>query len=57
MDLVYYVYYSFRKHCNLCFTAPPTALQKIAFKQPNVAIYKFPFLLLPAIIVPLVFII
>jgi len=34
----------------------PTAFQQIAFEQPNVAIYKFPFLLLPAIIVPVVLI-
>lgn len=34
----------------------PTVFQQIAFEQPNVAIYKFPFLLLPAIIVPLVLI-
>jgi hypothetical protein len=33
-----------------------TAFQLIAFEQPNVAIYKFPFLLLPGIIVPLVLI-
>lgn len=34
----------------------PTVFQQIAFNQPNVAIYKFPFLLLPGIIVPLVLI-
>lgn len=34
----------------------PTVLQLIAFDQPNVALFYFPFLLLPAIIVPLVLI-
>ena len=34
----------------------PTVFQQIAFNQPNVAIYKFPFLLLPGIITPLVLI-
>ncbi len=34
----------------------PTILQQFAFEQPNVAMTKFPFLLLPAIIVPLVLI-
>lgn len=36
--------------------AIPKAFQQIAFEQPNVATYKFPFLLLAEIIVPLVFI-
>ena len=34
----------------------PTILQKFAFDQPNIAVMKFPFLLLPAIIVPIVLI-
>lgn len=34
----------------------PTVLQQFAFDQPNVAVTKFPFLLLPVIIVPLVLI-
>lgn len=34
----------------------PTALQQLAFEQPNIAVMKFPFLLLPAIIVPIVLI-
>jgi len=34
----------------------PTVLQQFAFEQPNVAVMKFPFLLLPAIIVPIVLI-
>ena len=34
----------------------PTVLQQFAFDQPNIAMTKFPFLLLPAIIVPLVLI-
>lgn len=32
----------------------PTIFQRIAFEQPNEAVFFFPFLLLPAIIVPLV---
>jgi hypothetical protein len=32
----------------------PTAIQQIAFDQPNTAVMQFPFLLLPGIIVPLV---
>ena len=32
----------------------PTPLQQLAFDQPNVAIFYFPFLLLPAVVVPLV---
>lgn len=32
----------------------PTVLQQFAFEQPNVAVMKFPFLLLPAVIVPIV---
>ena len=32
----------------------PTAIQQLAFDQPNTAVLQFPFLLLPAIIVPLV---
>ncbi len=34
----------------------PTVLQQFAFDQPNIAVTKFPFLLLPVIIVPLVLI-
>lgn len=34
----------------------PTVLQQFAFEQPNVAMTKFPFMLLPTIIVPLVLI-
>lgn len=34
----------------------PTALQQVAFNQPNIAVMKFPFLLLPAVIVPIVLI-
>ena len=34
----------------------PTAFQQFAFEQPNIAILKFPFVLLPGIIVPLVLI-
>lgn len=34
----------------------PTVIQQMAFEQPNIAILKFPFLLLPVIIVPLVMI-
>lgn len=34
----------------------PTVLQQFAFEQPNIAIFSFPFLLLPGIIVPLVLI-
>jgi len=32
----------------------PTVLQQFAFEQPNIAVMKFPFILLPAIIVPIV---
>ena len=38
------------------FLSAPTVLQQFAFDQPNVAVMKFPFLLLPVIIVPLVLI-
>ncbi len=34
----------------------PTIFQQFAFEQPNIAVMKFPFLLLPAIIVPIVLI-
>jgi hypothetical protein len=34
----------------------PTVLQQLAFEQPNIAVIKFPFLLLPEIIVPIVLI-
>ena len=34
----------------------PTVLQKFAFDQPNIAVMKFPFLLLPSVIVPIVLI-
>ncbi|MEE9572915.1 MAG: hypothetical protein V3W20_07705, partial [Candidatus Neomarinimicrobiota bacterium] len=34
----------------------PTTIQQFAFEQPNTAVLNFPFLLLPGIIVPLVFI-
>ncbi len=34
----------------------PTVLQQFAFEQPNIAVMKFPFILLPAIIVPIVLI-
>lgn len=34
----------------------PTVLQQMAFDQPNIAVLRFPFILLPAIIVPLVLI-
>ncbi|MEM7086872.1 MAG: hypothetical protein AAF489_11860 [Bacteroidota bacterium] len=36
--------------------ATPTVIQQVAFEQPNVAVLKFPFLLLPGIIVPVVLI-
>ncbi len=32
----------------------PSAMQQFGFEQPNIAVMKFPFLLLPAIIVPIV---
>ena len=32
----------------------PTVLQQFGFEQPNVAVMKFPFLLLPTIIIPIV---
>ena len=32
----------------------PTPLQRLAFNQPNVAIFYFPFILLPAVVVPIV---
>lgn len=34
----------------------PTVLQQFAFENPNIAIFNFPFILLPAMIVPLVLI-
>ena len=42
---------------NIIITAlisTPTVFQQIAFEQPNLAMFRFPFLLLPGIIVPLV---
>jgi hypothetical protein len=38
----------------LAFFSAPTALQKIAFEQPNIGIIHFPFSWLPTFIVPLV---
>jgi len=38
----------------LAVTTMPTVLQQFAFEQPNIAVMKFPFLLLPAVIVPIV---
>lgn len=38
----------------LAITTMPTVLQQFAFDQPNIAVMKFPFLLLPAVIVPIV---
>ena len=38
----------------LAVSTMPTVLQQFAFEQPNIAAMKFPFLLLPAIIVPIV---
>jgi hypothetical protein len=35
--------------------ADPFPFQQIAFDQPNIAVLSFPFNLLPAVIVPLVF--
>lgn len=32
----------------------PTVFQQFGFEQPNVAVYQFPFILLPGIVVPLV---
>ena len=32
----------------------PTPLQQLAFDQPNIAIFYFPFILLPAVVVPIV---
>lgn len=40
----------------LAVFSTPTNLQQFAFNQPNIAVMKFPFLLLPAIIVPIVLI-
>lgn len=34
----------------------PTKMQMLAFEQPNIAVLKFPFLLLPTVIVPIVLI-
>ena len=34
----------------------PTIVQQFGFEQPNTAVLNFPFLLLPSIIVPLVFV-
>lgn len=34
----------------------PTVFQQLGFEQPNVAVYKFPFILLPGVIVPMVLI-
>ena len=34
--------------------ATPSSFQQIAFNQPNIAILRFPYALLPAVIVPLV---
>lgn len=36
------------------FLSVPTAFQKFAFEQPNVALLYFPFTMLPSVIVPLV---
>jgi hypothetical protein len=38
------------------FLSAPTPLQQFAFDQPNIAIFYFPFSLLPTFIVPIVFI-
>lgn len=38
----------------LAVCSAPTLFQKFAFEQPNVAVFYFPFVLLPACIVPLV---
>ena len=40
----------------LAVLSTPTVLQQFAFEQPNIAVMKFPFILLPTIIVPIVLI-
>ena len=39
----------------LAFLSAPFPFQQLAFEQPNVAVAKFPFVLLPAYIVPIVY--
>ncbi|MEK6481733.1 hypothetical protein WJR50_29585 [Catalinimonas sp. 4WD22] len=38
----------------LAVLSAPTPLQQFAFEQPNVAVLKFPFIWLPAVVVPIV---
>jgi hypothetical protein len=39
----------------IAILSAPLPLQQLAFDQPNVAVLSFPFCLLPALVVPLVF--
>ncbi|MBL0146369.1 MAG: hypothetical protein IPP48_12050 [Chitinophagaceae bacterium] len=39
----------------LATLSSPTPIQQFAFEQPNVAVLQFPFIYLPALVVPLVF--
>ena len=39
----------------LAILSAPLPIQQLAFEQPNVAVLKFPFIYLPAFIVPLVY--